>query len=70
MNGYDFDIGLSATLSDQVIKEMITRIVEEQTGKTVARVEFNVETITKGWQREENTVTTFNGATVYFEGGK
>lgn len=70
MNGYNFDFSVSATISEQVVKEMIARVVEEQTGKKVTKVVFNMETVNKGWQRDEYTEITFNGATVYFDGGK
>lgn len=70
MNGYNFDFAVSATISEQVVKEMITRVVEEQTGKKVSKIEMNMRTVTKGWQRDEYTETVFDGVTVYFEGAR
>lgn len=68
MNGYNFDFAVSAKISDKVVTEMITRVVEEQTGKKVARIEINMKNVTKGYQRDEYTETVFEGVTVYFEG--
>jgi hypothetical protein len=68
MNGYNFDFAVSAKISDKVVTEMITKVVEEQTGKKVARIEINMKSVTKGWQRDEYTETVFEGVTVYFEG--
>ena len=70
MNGYNFDFAVSAKISEQVVKEMITKVVEEQTGKKVSKIEMNMRNVTKGWQRDEYTETVFDGVTVYFEGGK
>ena len=67
MNGYNFDFAVSAKISEQVVKEMITKVVEEQTGKKVANIEMNMRSVTKGWQRDEYTETVFDGVTVYFE---
>jgi hypothetical protein len=68
MNGYNFNFAVSATISERVVKEMITRVVEEQTGKKVSTVEMNMKTVSKGSYRDEYTETVFEGATVYFEG--
>ena len=70
MNGYNFDFAVSAKISPKVVEEMIKKVVEEQTGKKVASLEFNMRTVTKGWQRDEYTETVFDGVTVYFEGVK
>ena len=70
MNGYNFDFAVSAKISEQVVKEMITKVVEEQTGKKVSKIEMNMRSVTKGWQRDEYTETVFDGVTVYFEGGQ
>ena len=70
MTGYNFDFAVSAKISEKVVVEMITKVVEEQTGKKVARVELNMKTVTKGYQRDEYTETVFEGVTVYFEGTK
>ena len=70
MNGYNFDFAVSAKISAKVVEEMITKVVEEQTGKKVARIEINMKNVTKGYQRDEYTETVFEGVTVYFEGQK
>ncbi len=70
MNGYNFDFAVSAKISEKVVAEMITRVVEEQTGKKVSKIEFNMKNVTKGYQRDEYTETVFEGVTVYFEGQK
>ena len=70
MNGYNFDFAVSAKISEKVVAEMITKVVEEQTGKKVASIEFNMKSVTKGWQRDEYTETVFEGVTVYFEGAQ
>lgn len=70
MNGYNFDFAVSAKISEQVVKEMITKIVEEQTGKKVVSVKVEVRTITTGYGYGERDETVFDGVTVYFEGAK
>lgn len=70
MNGYNFDFAVSAKISEQVVKEMITKVVEEQTGKKVSKIDMNMRSVTKGFQRDEYTETVFDGVTVYFEGVK
>lgn len=70
MRGYNFDIAASAKISEKVVAEMITKIVEEQTGKKVSKIEFNMESVSKGWYQNEYTETVFEGVTVYFEGQK
>ena len=67
MNGYNFDLAMSAKISEKVVKEMITKVVEEQTGRKVANIEINMKTVTKGFQRDEYTETVFEGCTVTFE---
>ena len=70
MNGYNFDFAVSAKISPKVVEEMIKKVVEEQTGKKVARIELNMRSVTKGFQRDEYTETVFDGATVFFENEK
>jgi len=67
MSGYNFDFAVSAKISEKVVVEMITRVVEEQTGKKVSKVEINMKSVTKGWQRDEYTETVFEGVTVHFK---
>ena len=70
MNGYNFDFAVSAKITPKVVEEMIKKVVEEQTGKKVASIEFSMRSVTKGWQRDEYTETVFDGVTVYFEQSK
>lgn len=37
---YNFDFAMSATISPEVLKEMITSIVQAQTGRKVTEIEF------------------------------
>ncbi len=67
MHGYNFNFAVSATISEHVVKEMTTKLHEEQTGKKVDKIEMNMRSVTKGWQRDEYTETVFDGVTVYFE---
>jgi hypothetical protein len=67
MNGYKFDFAVSAKISPKVVEEMIKRVVEEQTGKTVKSIKLEMRSVTKGNQRDEYTETIFDGATVIFE---
>ena len=66
MNGYNFEFAVSAKISEKVVKEMITKVVEEQTGKKVSKVEMNMRSVTKGQFRDEYTETVFDGVTVFF----
>ena len=63
---YNFEFAVSAQISAKVVEEMIKKVVEEQTGKTVASIELKVRTVTKGSQRDEYTESVFDGATVFF----
>ena len=67
---YNFDFAVSAKISPKVVEEMIKKVVEEQTGKKVERIEMNMRSVTKGFQRDEYTETVFDGATVYFQNEK
>ena len=67
MNGYNFNFAVSAKITEQVVKEMITKVVEEQTGRKVSKLEMNMRNVTKGYYRDEYTETVFDGVTVYFE---
>ena len=70
MNGYNFDFAVSAKITEKVVKEMITKVVEEQTGKKVARIEMNMRSVSKVAMRDEYTETVFDGVTVFFENEK
>ena len=52
---YDFDIAMSATLSEKVVHEMIMKTVEEQTGKKVTKIVVNYDG------------TKFDGYQVFFD---
>ena len=67
MNGYKFDFAVSATVSAKVVEEMVKKVVEEQTGKKVNRIEMKMRSVSKGMMRDEYTETVFDGCTVYFE---
>ena len=66
MQGYNFDFALSAQISPEVVEEIIKNTVEQQTGKKVASVRFNTQTVTRGMGVTEHDVTEFAGVTVYF----
>ena len=63
MSKYNFNIATSAKISEKVVKEMITKFVEEQTGQKVASIEFSLR---KAYQREDYEYTVFDGVTVHF----
>jgi hypothetical protein len=64
---YNFDLAVSARISSSVAEEMIRKIVEEQTGRTVATVETKMRKVTKGIGPSESTETVFDGFHVFFE---
>jgi len=64
---YNFDLAVSATITSKVAEEMITRIVEEQTGKKVASVETKLRKVSKGIGPSENVETVFDGFHVLFK---
>ena len=66
MNGYNFDFAMSAQISPKVVEEIIKNTVEQQTGKKVASVRINTQTVTRGMGITEHDVTEFAGVTVYF----
>ena len=63
---YNFEFSVSAQISERVVKEMITRVVEEQTGKKVANLEMKFRNVTKGIGPNESTERVFDGCTVVF----
>ena len=67
MSNYNFDFAMTAKISPAVVKEMITKMVEEQTGKKVASIEFEVTSRSVGYMRDEHLETFFDGVTVYFQ---
>ncbi len=64
---YNFNLAVSATISSKVAEEMITKIVEEQTGKKVASIETKLRKVTKGIGPSESTETIFDGFHVFFQ---
>lgn len=62
---YNFDFAVSAQISDKVVEEMITKIVEEQTGRKVKSISFKTKSVSDYMDRYSSTV--FDGCTVYFE---
>lgn len=69
MQGYNFDFAMSAQISAKVVEEIIKNTVEQQTGKKVASIRVNTQTVTRGMGITEHDVTEFAGVTVYFEAG-
>ena len=67
MNGYKFDFAVSAQISARVVEEMIRRVVEEQTGKKVSRIEMKMSNVTRGIGPMESNEQKFDGCMVYFE---
>lgn len=66
MQGYNFDFAMSAQISAKVVEEIIKNTVEQQTGKKVASIRVNTQTVTRGMGITEYDVTEFAGVTVYF----
>jgi len=66
MQGYNIDFAMSASISVDVVKEMIKNTVEKQTGKTVSSVKINFDTVTRGFGVTEYDATECSGVTVYF----
>ena len=64
MSGYNIDFAMSATLSSNVVEEMVRKVVEEQTGKKVASVTFKHRDISD--DRERFSVAGFDGCVVTF----
>lgn len=64
---YNFDFEVSAKISPEVAKDMIRKVIQEQTGKKVASVDMKVRATTKGFGPGESTEYIFDGCTVYFQ---
>lgn len=64
---YNFEFAVSATVSAKVVEEMIRKVVEEQTGKKVKKVDMVVRAVSRGIGPMESTDHVFDGCTVYFE---
>jgi len=63
---YNFELAVSAQISEKVVKEMITRIVEEQTGKKVSNIDMKFRTVTRGIGPAETSERVFDGCAVQF----
>ena len=66
MSGYNIDFAMSATLSANVVEEMVRKVVEEQTGKKVASVEFKIKSRSMGNQRDSWTENALDNCVVTF----
>lgn len=66
MKEYKIDFAISATVSASVVKEMVRKVVEEQTGRTVTNIDMKVGTVSRGFGPSETTEHVFEGCTVYF----
>jgi len=64
---YNFEFAVSATIDPKVVEEMIKKVVEEQTGRKVSKIDIKVQMKTQGYQCNEYQVPVFEGVTVYFE---
>ena len=67
---YNFEFAVSAQISEKVVKEMITRVVEEQTGKKVSNIDMKFRTVTRGIGPAETDERVFDGCSVQFENEK
>ena len=70
MNGYNFEFAVSAQISSKVVEEMIKKVVEEQTGKKVSKIDMKVRSVSRGIGPMESTETVFDGCTVFFQNEK
>lgn len=64
MNGYNLDFAVSAKISESTVKEMIRKVVEEQTGRKVATITFETREESGSFGRYSTQV--FAGCTVVF----
>jgi hypothetical protein len=67
MSGSKYNIMTSATISADIVKEIIKAAVEEETGKRVRGVEFNIKAEWRGYGYGEYQAHVFDGITVHFE---
>jgi hypothetical protein len=63
---YNFDLAVSATLSPDTVKDIITQVLQEQTGRVVNSVKFDVSQQMVGYGTMEHYDTVFNGVKVEF----
>lgn len=61
-----YDFAVSAVISEETVKRMISSVVEEQTGRKVARVEFKMK---KHYEDRPagGSTTHFDGAEIFFQ---
>jgi hypothetical protein len=60
---YNIEFAMSTNLSVNVVKEMIRKVIEEQTGRKVAEITFAVGEVT---DMRNESYKAFNGCTVRF----
>ena len=63
---YKFEFAVSAQVSAKVVEEMIKKVIEEQTGKTVNKIDMKIREISRGIGPGTNSEPVFDGCTVYF----
>ena len=64
---YNFEFAVSAQISAKIVEEMVKKVVEEQTGKKVKKIEMKTTKLSKGFGPSESSETVFDGCTVYFD---
>jgi hypothetical protein len=64
---YNFEFAVSAQVSAKIVEEMVRKVVEEQTGKRIKKVDMKLSKVSKGFGPSESMETVFDGCTVYFE---
>ena len=64
---YNFEFAISAQISARIVGEMVKKVVEEQTGKKVKRVDMKVNALSRGMGPSESIEHVFDGCTVFFE---
>ncbi len=67
MSNYTFDFEMTAKINADVVKEMVKKIVEEQTGKKVKSISFDVSTTMAGYGQGEHEKAIFKGIIIQFE---
>ena len=66
MKGYNFEFAVSAEISVKVLKEMVKRVVEEQTGRKVRDIQFKSSMVSRGYH-DEGGLPELTGCTVFFQ---
>ena len=65
MSGYNIDFAISADITPEIVTNMLSKVIEEQTGRKVDKVEFKTREVSDPMDRYSHTV--FNGAHVTFK---